>query len=80
MVDAAFAPLLRYFPVLAAVPGLDLLQPLPRLRAWADALARHPSVQSAVQADYPEALRRFLLARGSELARRLAQLPEGECA
>ena len=71
MVDAAFAPVLRYFEVIDVDDTLGLFQGLGRLGAWRKALAVRPSVQQAVAPDYPQRLRAFLLARDSALAARM---------
>ena len=74
IVDAAFAPMFRYFHVFVPDPA----QGLPRLAAWRAALAQRPSVRSAVAADYPQRLEAFLRGRRSELSRRIdARLAEG---
>lgn len=72
LVDAAFGPVFRYLDAFEALAGLELMAGLPRLAAWRAALAARPSVAQAVVADYPERLAAFLLARGSHLARRIA--------
>lgn len=71
VVDAAFGPLFRYFDVLDSVPGLVFFDGLPRVQAWRAALAARDSVGQAVSADYGARLRAFLVARRSELSRRL---------
>lgn len=70
LVDAAFAPVFRYFDVFDAVlPPLSMFDETPKLRAWRGALAARPSVRGAVAADYPERLAAFLRARGPHLSR-----------
>lgn len=72
LVDAAFAPVFRYFAVFSALDLPQALPDLPRLAAWQRALALRPSVAAAVGRDYPERLAAFLRARPSylgELAR-----------
>jgi glutathione S-transferase len=70
LVDAAFAPVFRYFDTLEAVlPSLGVFDAVPKVRAWRAALAARPSVQDAVAADYPMRLHAFLQARGSHLSR-----------
>lgn len=68
IVDAAFAPVFRYFDTFQAEAGLSLLSGLPAIAAWRDDLARRPSVQAAVAADYPARLKRFLLDLDSQLS------------
>jgi glutathione S-transferase len=72
IVDAAFAPVFRYFDVFEQWGEPDLFTGLARVRAWRAALAARPSVRGAVAADYPARLTRFLLARRSALSRRIA--------
>jgi glutathione S-transferase len=68
MVDAAFGPVFRYFGIIEPAVVLGLFEPLPRVRAWRDALARRPSVAGAVRADYGDRLMAFLKARRSHLS------------
>ena len=75
LVDAAFAPIFRYFDVYDHFADLGIFNDLPKVQAWRSALAARPSVQQAVAADYPEKLLGFLNSRNSELARRLAAVP-----
>lgn len=70
LVDAAFGPAFRYFDV---IPPAALFDGLPRVLAWRTALAARPSVREAVSGGYVAALRAFLLARGSALARQLGR-------
>ena len=72
LVDAVFGPVFRYFDVFEQLGEPPLFDGLPRVQAWRSALARRPSVRAAVQPDYAERLQAFLLARGSELSRRIA--------
>jgi glutathione S-transferase len=72
MVDAVFGPVFRYFDVFEAAGEPALFDGMPKVRAWRSALAARPSVRQAVSADYAALLRAFLLARGSELSRRIA--------
>jgi glutathione S-transferase len=71
MVDAAFAPVLRYFEVIDVNDTLGLFHGLRRLGAWRTTLARRPSVQQAVAPDYHRHLRMFLLARDSAISARM---------
>ena len=72
LVDAAFAPVFRYFEV---IPPDGLFDRLPRVQAWQQALAVRPSVQAAAVPGYAQRLRVFLDARGGALSRRLATMP-----
>lgn len=69
IVDAAFAPVFRYFDVLERFVRLGVFADRPRVAAWRAALARRPSVRGAVEPDYPQRLERFFRVRGSYLAR-----------
>lgn len=73
LVDAAFAPVFRYFDVFDTIADFGCLAATPKASAWRAALAARPSVRNAVAADYPELLRGFLRARDSELGRRLVR-------
>lgn len=67
LVDAAFAPVFRYFAVFSALGLPEVMPDLPRLAAWQRALAARPSVAAAVGEDYPELLAGFLRARRSHI-------------
>lgn len=71
IVDAVFGPVFRYFDVFDAIGDFGFWSDLPRLQQWRRALSLRPSVSAAVRLDYPELLRRFLLARRSALSRRM---------
>ncbi len=71
LVDAAIAPVFRYFDAFEAA-GIDPGAGLPRLQAWRQALMRRPSVRDAVSPAYPALLQRFLRSRGSALSRRMS--------
>ena len=68
LVDAAFAPVFRYFDVFDRIGDFGILGGLPKVSAWRQALAARASVQGAVVPDYPARLARFLRARNSHLA------------
>ena len=68
LVDAAFAPVFRYFDVLDGVAGIDWFGRTPRVRAWRAALAGRASVVKAVSRDYAALLTQFLQARKSALS------------
>lgn len=77
IVDAAFAPVFRYFDTFDRIAGLGVFDATPKVRRWRQALALRPSVRHAVDAQYPERLLSFLRARGSALSRRIdAATPE----
>lgn len=74
MVDAAFAPVFRYFDVFDRIDDAALRAHLslpPAAAAWRAALGQRASVRKAAPDDYPERLRQFLIRRGGELSRRL---------
>ena len=48
LVDAAFAPIFRYFDVFDTLIDLSIFADTPRVRAWRAELAMRPSVRSAV--------------------------------
>jgi glutathione S-transferase len=77
LVDAVFAPVFRYFDTFEAVGEGGWLDATPRLRSWRAALAQRPSVREAVLPDYSQRLGKFLLARDSELSRRIADNRRG---
>ncbi len=74
LVDAAFAPVFRYFDVFDVLGDFGCLQGLPRTAAWRARLAQRPSVRSAVAVQYPAWLMEFLAQRGSALSRRIARV------
>ena len=75
IVDAAFAPLFRYLDVFEQHAGLFLLTGLRGLTEWRSRLSGRPSVKAAVVPDFPERLRKFLLARNSCLSHRMTEPP-----
>lgn len=72
LVDAAFAPVFRYFDVFDECSGVDPFEATPKVRSWRTALSERASVQDAVSADYPSLLKQFVIARGGVLGKRLA--------
>ena len=71
LVDAAFAPVFRYFDVIDPLRDFGIFDGTPRVRGWRRALAQRPSVIGAAAADYPQRLRTFLADRRSALAHSL---------
>lgn len=69
IVDAAFAPVFRYFEVIELYGRFGLFDGLNRVNAWRNMLRTRPSVRNAVVDDYHERLRIFLLGLDSELGR-----------
>ncbi len=72
LVDAAFAPVFRYFDAFDRAGGFGILDGLPRVAAWRAALAARPSVIAAAARDYPERLLAFLRARKGPMATHMA--------
>jgi glutathione S-transferase len=60
LVDAAFAPIFRYFDVFDTLTDTRIFENTARVRAWREALAQRPSVRAAALPDYGERLRAFL--------------------
>jgi glutathione S-transferase len=69
LVDAAFAPVFRYFEVFDGFFDAQVMAAAPRVRRWAAALAQRASVRDAVAHDYTQALRAFVERQHGELAR-----------
>ena len=68
LVDAAFAPVFRYFDVFETIADFGILEGKPKTTKWRQALRERPSVRAAVASDYATRLRAFLLARNSRLS------------
>jgi glutathione S-transferase len=68
LVDAAFAPVFRYFDVFDTIDDFGVLSNKPKTALWRTALAARPTVQGAVSKDYSDLLRQFLLNRQSHLS------------
>ncbi|MGG1946489.1 glutathione S-transferase family protein [Trinickia sp. NRRL B-1857] len=69
LVDAAFAPIFRYFDVFDALADTRVFADTPRVRAWRTALSERRSVQASVTPDYGERLRAFLARHDAYLLR-----------
>lgn len=74
LVDAAFAPVFRYFEVFDTIGNFGVFTNAPRVNEWRKALQSRSSVREAVQVNYPELLWAFLLKRNSEISRRMQLL------
>ncbi|MEQ1953907.1 glutathione S-transferase family protein [Mesorhizobium sp. CN2-181] len=61
LVDAVFAPIFRYFDVFEEIGMPTLFRDMPKVTRWRAALAERPSVIHAVEPDYPDRLRQFLI-------------------
>jgi glutathione S-transferase len=68
LVDAAFAPVFRYFDLFDRIGAGRPLDGKPKLAAWRSALAARASVRAAVPADYEARLLAFVQAKASYLA------------
>jgi len=68
LVDAAFAPVFRYFEVFEKIADFGFFTDLPKIRVWRQSLKERASVQAVVSEDYPASLGNFLLARNSALS------------
>jgi glutathione S-transferase len=68
LVDAAYAPVFRYFDVFDALQDFGVFDLTPKVLAWRRALSQRPSVRRAVQPDYEGLLLGFLRRRRSALA------------
>jgi glutathione S-transferase len=68
LVDAAFAPVFRYFDAFARIADFGFFKGLQRVPDWRAMLAGRPSVAAAVAADYPDRLWTFLRSRESHLS------------
>jgi glutathione S-transferase len=77
LVDAAYAPVFRYFDAFDTLHDFGLFGATPKLRRWRAELSARPSVRQAVAPDYAERLLDFLRRRPSmlgEMARNAAAL------
>lgn len=69
LIDAVYGPIFRYFDVFEADTNLRIFKGLDNVSTWRQALNQRLSVIEAVNEDYPELLREFLLKRDSHLAK-----------
>ena len=75
MIDAAWGPVFRYLDTFDRLGDFGLLDGLKQVSRWRSALARRPTVASAVPDGYPERLLDFLRRKESEIGRRARQYP-----
>ena len=68
MVDAAFAPVFRYFDVFDTIADFGFFGGTPKVSAWRAELSQRASVKAAVRADYDQLLMAFLVARRSAIS------------
>lgn len=69
LVDAAFAPIFRLFDGFDRIGSFGILDGMPRVAAYRQALSGRDSVKAAVVPDYGERFMRYLATRGSHLSR-----------
>jgi glutathione S-transferase len=73
IVDAAFAPVFRYFDVFDGIEDFGVFTNTPLVNQWRTVLHQRESVQQAVRADYNALLRDFLIRRKSAISRRITE-------
>ncbi len=73
IVDAAFAPVFRYFDVFDGIEDFGVFTNTPLVNQWRASLHQRESVQQAVRADYNELLRDFLIRRKSAISKRITE-------
>jgi glutathione S-transferase len=73
LVDATFGPVFRYFDLFDRILDHGILARTPKVTAWRAALAARPSIRTAVVADYPQRLERFVAQQDGYLAALLQQ-------
>ncbi len=74
IVDAAFAPVFRYFDVFDQIEDFGVFANTPLVNQWRIALAQRESVRDAVRGDYNSLLLDFLIRRKSAISRRISAL------
>ena len=67
-VDAVFGPAFRYFDIIDEIGNFGIFANTPKIVQWRKSLRQRPSIQTAVSADYPQALRDFLKKKGAYLS------------
>ena len=72
LIDAAFAPALYRFALLAKKTGMGFVDRAPKVEAWAGRLVARPSVQASVAEDFAERYVAALRERGAWIANRFA--------
>ncbi len=68
IVDAAFAPVFRYFDLFEQLVDFEWFHDTPKLNQWRLQLSQQTSVQKAVSEDYLQALSEFVANRNSVLS------------
>ncbi|WP_256478909.1 glutathione S-transferase family protein [Chroococcidiopsis sp. CCMEE 29] len=74
LVDAAYAPIFRYFDAFDAIADFGVFADTPKVKTWRQALEERPSIQSAFAENYSQQLLTLLRQRDSYLSM-LAQQP-----
>jgi glutathione S-transferase len=69
LVDAVFGPAFRYFDIIDEIGDFGIFDRTPKIVQWRKTLRQRPSIQNAVSADYPQALRHFLKKKGAYLSK-----------
>ena len=69
LIDAAFAPVFRYFETFDRILDWSPFDARPKLAQWRKTLAERPSVIEAVAADYSEELVRYIIRKKGHMAR-----------
>jgi len=80
LVDAAFAPLFRYLPVLEKLTDQSFLQHFPKINKWANTLSERACVKKAVSSQYHTQLLAFIAKRDSYLGKLACQLANEQAA
>jgi glutathione S-transferase len=75
LVDAAIAPAFMRISLLEGIRPLGLLDRLPKVQRWSEALLGRNSVRSSVVPEFPDLFREYLVAGGGFLARGTAGKP-----
>lgn len=78
MVDAVFAPILRYFDILEKDIGELLFSDFPQVNVWRNKLSMRASVMAAVPADYPARFRAHLRHQNALLVDKVQDSPPSE--
>lgn len=69
IVDAVFGPVFRYFDLFDQIDDFGFFIGLDKVSLWRKTLSNHPSVQNAVDRNYSQQLRLFLLNKKSALSK-----------
>ena len=73
LVDAAYGPIFRYFDVFDTIADFEILKNLLKVTAWRELMSKRPSIENAVEVDYPARLLEFLMQRDSYLSGLIAR-------